>query len=225
MFALNRARVADRDKAVSRRKPPGAGRLPVTCLALWCGGAACLALLCCGGACLAGGFAADQSGWKTYENAPQGYSLRLPPELAVAFTRENEREWSAENRMPFDYVNFRPQPDAGLEPFELGLGVHWNKFKLATRIFADSKDEGLLAGGAQIRMIRQSEIEIAGIKGVRDDFLLRQPYGWRYYSRAIIPRGDRFFVFLCTLGKDEPVADFERVFRRIVASFVLADQP
>ncbi len=162
------------------------------------------------------------SGTAVYEDPGRLFRLNLPAQLKVNFTKENPRGWSADNRMPFDYVNFVPADAApGLEPFELGVGVHWNRDRLATRDFADKKDEGLLAAGAQIKVIRQSEAVVAGIKGVRDDFLMLQPYGWRSYSRIIIPHEENFFVFLGTLGEDQPRPELERIYQEIVEGFRL----
>jgi len=163
----------------------------------------------------------QDSNWDLYQNEQQGYSLQLPPQLKVSFTKQNYLEWSAENRMPFDYVNFRPKEESDdLEPFELGVGIHWNRDDIGTREFADKKDEGLQISGAEINIIRQTEATVSGIRGVRDDFRLRQPYGWRSYSRIIIPFKDKFFVFLGTLGSDKPVPEYERIYDKIVGSFV-----
>lgn len=144
----------------------------------------------------------------------------MPAQLQTYLEKRNDMQWAAENRMPFDYVNFRPKEASdGLAPFELGIGVHWNRDHLGSREFADKKDEGLTASGARIVTIRQAEVMVAGIKGVRDDFRLQQPYGWRSYSRVIIPYKDNFFVFLVTLGNDTAVAEYEGVFQKIIESF------
>jgi len=163
------------------------------------------------------------SNWVLFQNDREGYRLKLPAQLHTALKKRRDMQLAAEERMPFDYVNFKPaQTSEDFEPFELGVGVHWNRDNLGTREFADKKDEGLKDSGAQIVTIRQAYVIAAGIKGVRDDFRIRQPDGWRSYSRVIIPRKDKFFVFLGMLGNDKPVAEYEAVFQKIVESFELA---
>jgi len=165
----------------------------------------------------------DDSNWTLYKNDQEGYCLKLPLQLQVYLHKRRDMQEAIENRLPFEYVNFRPaQASGGLEPFELGVGVHWNRDTLGTREFADKKDEGLVKSGAQIVTIRQTEVIVAGIKGVRDDFRMKQPDGWRSYSRVIIPRKDTFFVFLGTLGSEKAVPAYEDVFKKIVESFELA---
>ncbi len=158
-----------------------------------------------------------------YQNQEQGYRLWLPLELQVNFEKKNDREWAARNLMPFDYVNFRPQKpgpqDQGF--FELGVGVHWNRDKLTARKFADIKDEGVRLGVRQYVTVRSSEVLVAGIKGVRDDFALEKEFGWVSYSRVIIPYKDKFFVFLGTLGLDKPVLEYENIFQGIIDKFQL----
>ena len=168
-------------------------------------------------------FSADE--WSYYQNDRQAYRLCLPPQLQMSFKRQNDPEWAIQNRMPFDYVNFRPKGSGSgeYEPFELGVGVHSNRYNLGTREFADKKDEGIIMSGGRIEVIRKADVSVAGIKGVRDDFRLRQPDGWKSYCRIIIPYKDRFFVFLCTLGNDSPVAEYERIFEKIVDSFEIAE--
>jgi len=164
----------------------------------------------------------EDSGWWLYQNEQQGFSFLLPPPLRITITRTRPLDWSAENRMPFDYVNFLPYPQSSaFAPFELGVGVHWNRDLLATREFADRKDDGLIKGGAQFEVIRRSDTLVCGIQGVCDDFRMRQTSGWRSYSRVIIPYQDKFFVFLATLGGDDPVAEHARVFEQILDSFTL----
>lgn len=171
-----------------------------------------------------GGFSPAR--WIEYHNAREGFRVSLPPELSVYFEKQNDREWAASNMMPFDYVNFRPQrPDRPRENiFELGIGVHWNRGRFNTRDFADRKDEGLRRSGARIEILRQSEATVAGISGVRDDFRLRQPYGWRSYIRIVVPYNDTFIVFLGTVGEERPAPGYERVFQKIVDSFALQQE-
>jgi hypothetical protein len=162
----------------------------------------------------------EDSGWILYKNDAEGYRLKLPGQLHTYLTKRRDMQLAADNSMPFDYVNFRPkEATEGLAPFELGIGVHWNRDHLGSREFADKKDVGLADSGARIVTIRQTEVVVAGIKGVRDDFRLRQPDGWRSYSRVIIPYKDNFFVFLGTLGSDTAVAEYEGVFQKIIESF------
>ncbi len=158
--------------------------------------------------------------WQPYVNEREGYAVRLPAHLKVNFTKQNEKQWAVRNRMPYDYVNFVPRQEDDAVPFELGIGVHLNRDALDTRDFADKKDEGLRLGGARIEMLRQSEITVCGIKGVRDDFRIRQPDGWRSYARVIIPRRDTFIVFLGTLGNERPVPEYEDIFNGIIAEAV-----
>ena len=128
------------------------------------------------------------TGWVFYANDRQGYALKLPGELQLYLKKRRNMQQAAEERLPFDYVNFRPKEGSGrYEAFELGVGVHWNRDNLGTKEFAGKKDEGLIANGAQIVMIRQSEVFVAGIKGVRDDFRMLQPDGWKSYARVIVP--------------------------------------
>lgn len=63
--------------------------------------------------------------WVESRHPRQGFRLRLPSELRVYFEKQNGREWAAQNMMPFDYVNFRPQGRGfeGENVFELDLGV------------------------------------------------------------------------------------------------------
>jgi len=164
----------------------------------------------------------EDTNWILYKNAQEGYYLLLPPQLQANFKKRNEMQWAVENRMPFDYVNFGAKDTSGnLVPFELGVGAHWNKDGLGTREFADKKDEGLKMSGSQIVTIRQTDFTVAGIKGVRDDFRIQQPYGWRSYSRIIIPYKDKFFVFLGTLGNNRSIPGYEDIFQKIVESFEL----
>ncbi|MCU0651112.1 MAG: hypothetical protein MUC52_02635 [Candidatus Omnitrophica bacterium] len=159
-------------------------------------------------------------GWQEYSNDEQGYSLDLPADVQTVFKKMRDREEAAQNLLPFDYVNFSmKQSGQGQEPFELGLGVHWNKFKLSTRKFADLKDEGVKSGVKQYVTHRSSAVTVAGIEGVRDDFALEKEYGWTTYSRVIIPYNDKFFCFLCTLGADKPVPEYEQAFKKIIESF------
>ena len=161
-----------------------------------------------------------------YENEQAGYSLSLPSELRVAMKKTRDMKEAAGELMPFDYVNFRPKEAAGdLAHFELGVGVHWNRDKLGMRAFADKKDDGLRMGGARIKILSQGETVVAGIQGVRDDFRIRKPEGWKSYSRVIIPSGDKFYVFLCTLGEDTALPQYERVFQKIIDSFELLKNP
>jgi len=82
-------------------------------------------------------------------------------QLKVSFTKQNDLKWLAENRMPFDHVKFTPKEEGDdFEPFELGVGVHWNRDGLGTREFADKKDDGLKMSGAQIEAIRQTETAV-----------------------------------------------------------------
>jgi len=82
-------------------------------------------------------------------------------QLKVSFTKQNDLKWLAENRMPFDHVKFTPKEEGDdFEPFELGVGVHWNRDGLGTREFADKKDDGLKMSGAQIETIRQTETAV-----------------------------------------------------------------
>jgi len=158
--------------------------------------------------------------WQKYHNAQQGYSLGLPPELRTNFTRTREREEAAQSLMPFDYVNFSPRrPGIDQEPFELGLGVHWNKYNMATRAFADLKDVGVKESVRQYVTIRSFSVTVAGIEGVRDDFALEKDYGWTNYSRVIIPFENNFFCFLCITGRDKAVPEYERVFQKIIDGF------
>ncbi|MDD3921176.1 MAG: hypothetical protein PHO41_08420, partial [Eubacteriales bacterium] len=126
--------------------------------------------------------------------------------------------------MPFDYVNFRPGQGTGsFGVFELGVGVHWNRDGMGTRDFADKKDDGLRMNGALIETSLQSEVSVANIKGVRDDFRVKQPDGWKSYSRVIIPFGDRFFVFLCTLGRNNALAENKQIFQKILDGFEIIE--
>jgi hypothetical protein len=162
----------------------------------------------------------SSTGWQEYSNDQQGYRLLLPPEVQTIFKKKRAREEASQNLLPFDYVNFSmKQAGDDKEPFELGLGVHWNKYNLKTRVFADNKDIGVKKGVRQYVTLRSSTVTVAGIEGVRDDFSLEKESGWTTYSRVIIPCGDRFFCFLCTLGRDKAVPEYEQVFRRIVESF------
>ena len=163
-------------------------------------------------------FSASQ--WQSYQNEQQRYSLRLPPELKTNYTRQRDIEEAAHNLLPFDYVNFGPkQPVEDKEPFELGIGVHWNKYNMTSRGFADLKDVGVKEGVRQYVAIRSSVVTVAGIKGVRDDFTLEREYGWTTYSRVLIPFQDKFFCFLCTLGNDKAVVQYDQVFQKIIDSF------
>ncbi|MDD4940377.1 MAG: hypothetical protein PHS64_07495 [Candidatus Omnitrophica bacterium] len=164
--------------------------------------------------------------WVEYRHPRQGFRLRLPSELRVYLEKQNDREWAAQNMMPFDYVNFRPQGRGfeGENVFELGLGVHWNRDRLGTREFADKKDDGLRSAGARIEIIRQARVTVAGIAGVRDDFRIRQPSGWTSYSRIVFSSADTYIVLLCTTGADRPVAAYERVFRNIADGFVMPQE-
>jgi hypothetical protein len=158
--------------------------------------------------------------WQVYENEKEGYRLMLPPEVQTIFKRKRERDEAAQSLLPYDYVNFSLKSSGqDQEPFELGLGVHWNKFRLNTRKFADLKDEGVKKGVRQYITIRSTPVTSAGIEGVRDDFALEKESGWTTYSRVIIPYKDKFFCFLCTLGSDKAVGEYEQVFRKIVESF------
>jgi hypothetical protein len=158
--------------------------------------------------------------WASYENSREGYSLALPAQLKVYLNMRKDIREAAENRLPFDYLNFRPERAAGsLASFELGVGVHWNRDNLGTREFADKKDEGLRTKGARIEILRQAEVTVDGMKGVRDDFRIRQPEGWKTYSRVIIPSGSNFFVFLGTLGDEKADPGYELVFQKILDSF------
>jgi hypothetical protein len=158
--------------------------------------------------------------WQVYENHQQGYSFSLPPEVRTIFKKKRDREEASENLLPFDYVNFSmKQSDEDQEPFELGLGVHWNKFKFDTRRFADLKDDGVKKGVRQYVTIRSTAVIVAGIEGVRDDFALEKESGWTSYSRVIIPYKNNFFCFLCTLGTDKAVPEYEQVFQKIIDSF------
>jgi hypothetical protein len=158
--------------------------------------------------------------WEEYRNDRQGYSLRLPPELKRNFIRERDREEAAQSLLPFDYANFSPvQTGKDQEPFELGLGVHWNKYNMTTRAFADLKDAGVKESVRQYVTIRSTAVTVAGIEGVWDDFALEKEYGWTTYSRVIIPFKDRFFCFLGTIGRDQAVAEYKQVFRKIIESF------
>jgi hypothetical protein len=169
------------------------------------------------------GIQVERSQGDFYRNQEQGYRLWLPPELQVNFEKKNDPEWAAQNRMPFDYVNFRPKKPAGNEQgfFELGVGVHWNRDKLSAREFADIKDEGVRQTVRQYVTVRSGEVSVAGIKGVRDDFALEKEFGWLSYSRVIIPYQDKFFVFLGTLGRNKPVSEYERIFQEIIDKFQL----
>lgn len=158
--------------------------------------------------------------WQVYENDQQGYTLSLPPEVQTIFKKKRDREEAAQNLLPFDYVNFSmKQSGEDQEPFELGLGVHWNKFKFDTRRFADLKDVGVKNGVRQYVTIRSTAVIVAGIEGVRDDFALEKESGWTSYSRVIIPYKNNFFCFLCTLGSDKAVPEYEQVFQKIIDSF------
>jgi len=164
--------------------------------------------------------AGDLESTTPYVNEQGWYRLRLPSGLCVDFTRQREREPAVASMLPFDYVNFKPSSGvltAG--SFELGVGIHWNKDGLETRAFADKKDIGLIQGGARIEATRHSSVVVAGIEGVRDDFRIYQPDGWRSYSRICIPYKDLFFVFLGTLGTGRPDEGNTRVYLRIVDSF------
>lgn len=156
-----------------------------------------------------------------YENPEQGYRLWLPPGLQVNFEKKNDPEWAVQNRMPFDYVNFRPaKSEAGENGlFELGVGAHWNRDKLSAREFADIKDEGVKQSVRQYVTVRSYEVLVAGIKGVRDDFALEKEFGWLSYSRVIIPYQGKFFVFLGTLGGDKPLPQNESIFQEIIDKF------
>jgi hypothetical protein len=167
----------------------------------------------------------SDSEWPKYQNHQEGYSLRLPPELTKSFEKRNDPEWAAANIMPFDYVNFKPEQAAGIEyaPFELGVGVHSNRTGLSARKFADIKDEGVKMSVRKYVTARSTEVIVAGIKGVRDDFSMLKDSGWWSYSRVIIPFKDKFFVFLGTLGRDKPAAEYERVFQRIIDSFEISN--
>jgi hypothetical protein len=163
-------------------------------------------------------FSAGQ--WQVYENEKEGYRLMLPPEVQTIFKRKRERDEAAQSLLPYDYVNFSLKNSGqDQEPFELGLGVHWNKFGLNTRKFADLKDDGVKKGVRQYVTIRSTPVTAAGIEGVRDDFSLEKEFGWTTYSRVIIPYKDKFFCFLCTLGSDKAVGEYEQVFLKIVESF------
>ena len=176
-------------------------------------------------ACLAQDSRHVASGWSLFKNNQQGYCLKVPPQLKIALKKERDRKFAVENRLPFDYINFRPREETGgFGLFELGVGVHWNRDNLGSREFADKKDEGLTMGGARIVTVSQTEVTVAHIKGVRDDFRMLKPEGWKSYARIIIPYNDKFFVFLCTLGKERPLADNEKVFQGIVDSFDIENQ-
>jgi hypothetical protein len=163
-------------------------------------------------------FSAEQ--WQVYENEQQGYRLSLPPEVQTILKKKRDREEASENLLPFDYVNFSmKQSGEDQEPFELGLGVHWNKFNLNIRKFADLKDEGVKKGVRQYVTIRSAAVTVAGIEGVRDDFALEKESGWTAYSRVIIPYGNKFFCFLCIMGSDKAVPEYELVFQKIIDSF------
>jgi hypothetical protein len=160
--------------------------------------------------------------WYEYRNERESYVLKLPPEIKTNFTRHRDPEQAAQELLPFDYVNFTPKqaaPDS--QPFELGLGVHWNKYNMTARVFADSKDEGVKRGVRQYVTLRSASITVAGIEGVRDDFALEKEYGWTTYTRVIIPYQNNFYCFLCTLGKDKAVPQYEQLFEKIIASFKL----
>jgi hypothetical protein len=156
-----------------------------------------------------------------YCSDTQGYCLLLPSELELSFRKNNDLEWSVENIMPFDYVNFRLKASSNVVYglFELGIGMHLNRKSLNARKFADIKDEGVKMSVKQYVAVNSSEVTVAGIKGVRDDFRLEKEFGWFSYSRVIIPFKDKFFVFLATLGNDRPVAANERLFAEIIESF------
>jgi hypothetical protein len=168
-------------------------------------------------AAAAGNKAADWS----YRNAQEGYLLRLPEGVKKNFARTRQKEEAARDFLPYDYVNFGMAGSGAAAAFELGLGVHWNSRGLDTRRFADAKDAGVRMGVKQYVTKSSSEVIVAGIKGVRDDFALEKPDGWHSYSRVIIPLGDRFFCFLCTLGTDTPVPAYEHLFARILEGFQL----
>ena len=158
--------------------------------------------------------------WQVYENDQQGYRLMLPPEVKSILKKKRDREEASENLLPFDYVNFSmKQSGEDQEPFELGLGVHWNKYNLKTRVFADHKDVGVKIGAVQYVTIQSSAVTVAGIEGVRDDFKLDKGNGWTTYSRVIIPFRNNFICFLCTLGSDKAVPEYEQVFQKIIDSF------
>jgi hypothetical protein len=168
----------------------------------------------------------NPSGWVEYRHPRQRFRFYVPAELQVQFEKQNGREWAVTNMMPFDYVNFRPQRSGPAREslFELGIGVHWNRDRAGFREFAGKKDDGLRSAGARIENIRQTEVTVAGIAGVRDDFRLRQPYGWRCYSRIVFPFEDTFVVLLCTTGGDRPIAGYERVFQKIAEGFSLPQE-
>jgi hypothetical protein len=165
----------------------------------------------------------SEAGWYEYQNLHEGYRLRLPPELQKSFDKRRDPDEAAANILPFDYVNFRPQESERSEylHFELGVGVHENRKRLDARRFADIKDEGVKRGVSEYVTVRSSEVTVAGIKGVRDDFRMLKDTGWWSYSRVIIPFKDRFFVFLCTLGQEKPAIEYELVFQYIIDSFQL----
>ncbi len=157
--------------------------------------------------------------WQEYRNQDEGCSFRVPKELKISFTKKRDRQEAVRQLMPFDYVNFvMRQAEVGIVPFELGFGVHWNKYKLSTRAFADSKDVGVRQGVKEYLVNRSIKVTVDGIEGVRDDFTLVSDYERKTYSRVIVPVGDNFFCFLCTLGSDQPVAEYEQVFEKIIQS-------
>ncbi len=176
-----------------------------------------LFLLFLAGVCL------GQEAWVVHKNEEQGFKFKVPVELKVTFTKIRDKQEAAAELLPFDYVNFRPVPGtSGLENFELGMGVHWDRDNLPVKAFADRKDDGLRMSGARIDLIRRSELEICGLQGVRDDFRIEKPGGWVSYSRVILHDKDRFFVFLGTLGTGAPIPGYEDIFNKIVDSFELS---
>jgi hypothetical protein len=153
---------------------------------------------------------------------PAGFHMKLPPHLKIALTETRDKIASVESMLPFFYVDVKPKQETGrYGPFELIIGEHWNRNNLSAREFADKKDEGLKENGVQIALIRQSEVTVANAKGVRDDFRIQQPAGWRSYARVIILAKDTFYVFLCTLGEDQPISENEEVFQKILDNFTL----
>ncbi|HOW42382.1 MAG TPA: hypothetical protein P5110_04400 [Candidatus Omnitrophota bacterium] len=168
---------------------------------------------------------AAESGWHEFTNTRQGYSVSLPSELRMTFERQNDPELSAQNLMPFDYVNFRPGKDVAvdLELIELGIGVHHNRKNRTVRAFADNKDVGVRAAVKQFVTRQAYEVVVAGIKGVRDDFSLEKESGWISYSRVIIPYRDTFIVFLFTTGWETPVPACEQLFQKILDSFKIGN--
>jgi hypothetical protein len=164
--------------------------------------------------------AGDKAGAWSYRDSQEGYLVRFPAEVKKNFAKTRDKDEASRNFLPYDYANFG-LADHGAGAFELGLGVNWNSRGIDTRRFADAKDVGVRMGVKQYVTRKSSEVTVAGIKGVRDDFALEKPDGWHSYSRVIIPYGDRFFCFLCTLGADKPVPEYERLFQEILDGFQL----